>query len=107
MRRYVISFGDSDKYMVSYDGSISDFRKSDKLQSIKDRVDDYLKAQFPTDGYEEVVPLQVEESDGDLGYPNLDLVGIEELLKSVKRQVQIQREGFELNNNAPYDDVES
>ena len=103
MKKYAISFGDSDKYIVSFDGSMDEFLKSDKLRVLKERVSAYLKEKFPTGGYSDTVRLNVEDGEGDIGYRSLDDAGIDELLKSVKRQVEVLRDVEEINNNAPFD----
>ena len=105
MKKYAVSFGDSDKYIVSFDGSKQEFEKSDKLRVIKDRVAEYLKEKFPVGGYSETVELNVEEASGDKGFQNLDEAGLESLLHSVGRQVEVLLEGEELTNNAPYDKI--
>lgn len=102
MKTYSISFGDSDRYNVSFNGSKEEFEKSDKLRVIKERIGDFLKERFPSGGYSRLVNLTIEDSD-NTEYPDLDRVGIEPLLKSIKRQVEVMREVKELNNNAPFD----
>ena len=105
MKNYLISFGDSDKYIVPFDGSREEFVHSEKFREIEDRVFDYLKQQFPTGGYRDVLGVDVEEArDGD-SYPVLDRAGFDKLLNSVKRQVEVWRQDNEMNNNAPYDQL--
>ena len=104
MKKYAISFGDSDKYIVTFQGSKEEFENSDKLRVITDRVKDYLKETFPTGGYADAIELNIEDGDGK-DYEDLETAGIDALLKSVKRQVEVLREGEELNNNAPFDQL--
>lgn len=104
-KSYLVSFGDSTKYRVSFDGTKEEFENSDKLKDIKKKVADYLKEKFPTGGYAEVVELDVADDDGGSGYKDLDKAGMDDLLESVATQVEVQREGLELNNNAPFDNI--
>ena len=104
-RNYIVSFGDSNKYSVSFDGTKEEFENSGLLKDIKNKVCAYLKEKFPTGGYADTVRIDVEDSDGHGKYPELDKTGIEDLLESVKRQVEVMREGKELNNNAPFDNI--
>ena len=103
-RTYIVSFGDSTRYRVNFDGTKEEFEVSDKLREIKTRVNDYLKEKFPTGGYADVVKISVADDDGR-DFPDLDKVGLDDLLKSVTTQVEVMREGFELNNNAPFDKI--
>lgn len=104
-RNYIVSFGDSNKYRVSFPGSKEEFEKSDLLKGLKDKVCDYLKGKFPTGGFADTVRIDVEDSDGRGNYPELDKTNLEDLLKSLARQVEVMREGKELNNNAPFDKI--
>lgn len=101
-RKYVISFGDSTKYRISYDGTLKDFENSDKLRIIKDKVNDFLKSEFPDGGYHHLTELTVAEDDGR-DYTDFDKEGFSHLLDSLKTQVEVMKDTFELNNNAPYD----
>ena len=103
-RSYIVSFGDSTRYRVAYDGSKEEFEASEKLRDIKNKVFDFLKEKFPTGGYEDAVKISVADDDGR-SFPDLDNAGCDELLKSVARQVEVLREGKELNNNAPFDRI--
>lgn len=104
MKNYIISFGDSAKYRVSFDGTRDEFEKSDKLLSIREKVNDYLKKEFPADDYEAVTRLNVNDDDGG-DYESFDDAGIGSLLESVKTQVEVELDTEELNNNAPYDQL--
>ena len=104
MKKYIISFGDSDKYYVNFEGSLEEFKKSAKLEDIKRIVSDYLKKDFPGGGYSDAVDLNVYE-DEQTDCRELDKNGIESLLNSVKKQVEVKNDTGELNNNAPYDEI--
>lgn len=101
-RSFIVSFGDSTRYKVYYPGTLEEFKASDKLREIKERVASFLKEKFPTGGYEDVVKISLADDDGR-DFPDLDKTGIDDLLKSVERQVEVMRDGKELNNNAPFD----
>lgn len=99
-----MSFGDSTRYRVAFDGDKEAFLSSEKLKDIKKKVDSFLKEKFPTGGYADVVEMSVADDDGR-DFPDLDKESIDSLLKSVETQVKVLREGKELNDNAPYDKI--
>ena len=101
-RKYLISFGDSPRYRVTFDGSRDEFENSGKLRDICKKVEDFLKAEFPMGGYEEAVTLAVADDDGR-DYPDLDKEGLDNLLDSVKTQIEVEEDTDELNLNAPFD----
>lgn len=101
-RKYLISFGDSTRYRVAFDGNRDEFENSDKLRGIRREVEDFLKKEFPTGGYDDIVELTVADDDGR-DYTDLDKDGLADLLQSVKTQVEVQRDTDEINLNAPFD----
>lgn len=103
-RSFIVSFGDSTRYKMFFDGTKEEFEASDKLKEIKDKVSSFLKEKFPTGGYEETVEINVADDDGR-DYKDLEKVGLNDLLKSLECQVEVMREGKELNNNAPFDKI--
>ena len=104
MNKYLVSFGDSDKYAVEFPGKLEEFKNSDFVKGLEDKVEGFLKEKFPTGGYEETVEINVADDDGR-DYKDLDKVGFNDLLKSLECQVEVMREGKELNNNAPFDNI--
>ena len=102
-RRYLVGFGDSDRYRITFAGDRDAFLHSEILRELEERVDEFLRKEFPTGGYEAVTSLYVADDDGR-PVRDLDDNNIADLLHSVKRQVEVMREGLELNNNAPYDE---
>lgn len=103
-KSFIISFGDSDKYRVAYPGTLAEFEKSEKFRDIKETVADYLQKKFPSGEYGSTVEVTVSEDDGNVGYPDLDKFSMDELLKSVDRQVEVLQQNNEMNLNAPYDE---
>ena len=104
-KSYIVSFGDSTKYSVGFEGTKEEFLNSDKFAEIKKKVFDYLAKEFPTGGYSHLMEIDVTDDDGKSGSNDLDKVGMEALLDSVKTQVEVMRDGKELNNNAPFDNI--
>lgn len=102
MSKYLISFGDSNKYEIDFPGSIDEFKKSDKVKDILDKVDNFLKEKFPAGNFKDVVPLHIEEADGK-DYPKLDTANISDLLKNAMTQIGVEKFTDKLNLNAPFD----
>lgn len=102
MSKYLVSFGDSDKYEVDFPGSLEEFKKSDKVNDILSKVEGFLKEKFPAVNVKDIVPLHIEETDGK-DYPKLDASKISDLLKNVMTQIGVEKFTDKLNLNAPFD----
>lgn len=102
MSKYLVSFGDSDKYEVDFPGSLEEFKGSDKIKELKDKVENYLKEKFPLGNFADIVPLHIEETEGG-NYPKLDLSNIGEILKNAVTQIGVEKFTDKLNLNAPFD----
>ena len=102
MSKYLVSFGDSDKYEVDFPGKLDEFKNSDIVKGLKDKVTSYLKEKFPSGNFENVVPLHIEEADGN-DYPKLDMSKISDLLKNAVTQIGVEKFTDKLNLNAPFD----
>ena len=102
MSKYLVSFGDSDKYEVEFPGSLEEFKKSDKVKGLMEKVESFLKEKFPAGNFKDVVPLHIEEADGK-DYPKLDVSKISELLKNAATQIGVEKFTDKLNLNAPFD----
>lgn len=103
MSKYLVSFGDSDKYELDFPGSFDEFKNSDVVKGLKDKVEDFLKGKFPMGNFEDIIPLHVEEAQGDTQYEKLDLSKIGDLLKNAMTQVGVEKFTDKLNLNAPFD----
>lgn len=102
MGKYLVSFGDSDKYEVDFPGKLDEFKNSDIVKGLKDKVESFLKDKFPMGGFADVVPLHIEEADGK-DYPKLDMSKISDLLKNTMTQIGVDKFTDKLNLNAPFD----
>ena len=102
MSKYIVSFGDSDKYEVDFPGSLDEFKNSEIVKGLKDKVEGFLKEKFPTGNFEDIVPLHIAESDGG-NYEKLDLSKITDLIKNAVTQIGVEKFTNKLNLNAPFD----
>ena len=102
MSKYLVSFGDSDKYEVDFPGTLDQFKKSDKVKDLVDKVESFLKEKFPMGNFKDVIPLHIEEADGK-DYPKLDTSKISDLLKNAVTQIGVEKFTDKLNLNAPFD----
>ena len=103
MSKYLVSFGDSDKYEVDFPGNLEAFKNSEVVKDLKDKAMSLLKDKFPMAGnIENVVPLHIEEADGK-DYPKLDMSKISDLLKNAATQLGVEKFTDKLNLNAPFD----
>lgn len=102
MGKYLVSFGDSNKYEVDFPGSLDQFKDSDIVKNLKDKVEEFLKEKFPAGNFKDVVPLHVEEADGN-NYEKLDLSKISDLIKNAVTQIGVEKFTDKLNLNAPFD----
>ena len=102
MSKYLVSFGDSDKYEVDFPGKLDEFKNSDIVKGLEEKVQSFLKEKFPMGNFAEIVPLHVEEADGK-DYPKLDMSKISDLLKDAVTQIGVEKFTNKLNLNAPFD----
>ena len=102
MSKYLVSFGDSDKYEVDFPGKLDEFKNSEIVKGLEDKVASYLKDKFPMGNFADIVPLHIEEADGK-DYPKLDMSQISELLKNAVTQIGVEKFTDKLNLNAPFD----
>ena len=101
MSKYIVSIGDSDKYAIEFNGNKNEFLNSDVYKGFKDKIEGYLKKEFPAGGFSAVDVIKVEEGDSD--YPPLTDDNFKVLLDSAKRQAQVLNRTDEQNLNAPFD----
>lgn len=103
MNKYLVSFGDSDKYEIDFPGSLDEFKNSDKVKELKQKAEDFLKGKFPAGNFADIVPLHIEEADGKTDYKKLDAATITDLLKNAVTQIGVEKLTDKLNLNAPFD----
>lgn len=103
MSKYLVSFGDSDKYEVDFPGTLDQFKNSDTVKGLKDKVESFVKDKFPMGDFSDMIPLHIEEADGKSGYEKLDMSKITDLLKNLVTQVGVEKFTNKLNLNAPFD----
>ena len=103
MSKYLVSFGDSDKYEVDFPGKIDEFKNSDMVKGIKEKAMSFVKDKFPmASNLENILPLHIQEADGK-DYPKLDMSKISDLVKNAATQVGVEKFTDKLNLNAPFD----
>ena len=105
MKAFILSFGDSGKFIVPFDGSLEEFEKSEKLKQIKDKLYEAVKDKLPTETHKDVLDIQIEEcTSAESDYRMLDENNFEKLKKEMERQVEVKAGYQNLNKNARYDD---
>ncbi len=88
-KAYVISFGDSEKYSVPFDGSLEEFEHSKELKHIIDTIYDYVKEKYPADEVKKVMEPRIEKIDQrDEVYPVLNADNLGKLKHEVDRQLE-------------------
>ena len=106
MKAFIVSFGDSEKYSVPFDGTREEFLHSEEFKHIKDSVFDYVKTKFPEAKYEDVIFPEVEDiTRHDQDYPVLDADNLGKLKHDVARQVEVKRQDKKMDSDAPYSNV--
>ncbi|MDE5887095.1 MAG: hypothetical protein K2G90_06280 [Muribaculaceae bacterium] len=103
---YIVSFGDSDKYSVPFDGSKEEFEHSSEFKHIKDAVYDYVKSKFPEAKFEDLLAPKVEvPTERDEVYSVLDADTLGKLKHDAARQVEVKMGDTSLNSDAPYSNI--
>lgn len=106
MKAFIVSFGDSEKYSVPFDGSREEFLHSEEFKHIKDSVFDYVKTKFPEAKYEDVISPKVEEiTERDQNYSVLNADNLGKLKHDVARQVEVMRQDKKFDSDAPYSNI--
>lgn len=104
MSKYLVSFGDSDKYEVDFPGDLDSFKKSDIVKNLKEKAESFLKEKFPMGNFSDIVPLHIEETSGS-DYEKLDLSKIQDLLANAVKQIGVEKFTDKLNLNAGFDKI--
>lgn len=103
---FIVSFGNSDKYAVSFDGSKEEFEKSDTFRHIKDDVIGAVKEKFPEAACKFSLTPKVEDAPDDKAqYPILDPENLEKLKRDALRQIEVKMQDKTLNSDAPYSGI--
>ncbi|MDE6577062.1 MAG: hypothetical protein K2J82_04945 [Muribaculaceae bacterium] len=103
---YIVSFGDSDKYSVPFDGSKEEFEHSSEFKHIKDAVFDYVKSKFPAAKFDELIAPKVEvPTEKDEVYSVLNEDNLGKLKHDVERQVEVKMQNKKLDSDAPYSNI--
>lgn len=103
VKNYIVSFGDSGKYLVPFDGDKDEFEKSHLFQNIKSSVFDYVKRKFPAVDINAVLPFKVETSDGySADYSVIDNENIVKIKHDAARQVEVMMQDKKMNDTAPF-----
>lgn len=97
---YIVSFGNSNTYSVSAPLD---------ADTLRNTIIERLKEKFPMGNVKAIVTIDVREVDEATaaGYPALDS-GAEKAVEAIlNREMQVNADEMELNNNAPYAVTES
>lgn len=101
---FIVSFGDSNKYFVPFDGTIDEFMKSAEFIGIRDGIYSYVKSQFPSAHISaDLQPAVHPAGDEDSDYSVFDEKTVEDLKKKSAREVEVELADKRLNLNAPED----
>lgn len=110
---YIVSFGDSSKFKVKFDGTTDELENSPCLTGIKKRLVEFLKdkvaegshaERFATPQIKEVSPDDKKEYEG---YPEFNESAIPEIEKTLLCEVENMRSLKELSKNAPFADADT
>lgn len=108
---YIVSFGDSDKYRLSYtDADLEGADKDSPLVKLENELNAYLKERFPESTFAYFTTPKVTELDPShesqyMQYPELDAAAIEAIKKVLVKEVEEMNSARELNDNAPWADA--
>lgn len=113
-RVYIVSFGDSDKYVVEFDDkdNVDPYHHTNPLTGVEKELKDYLDSLFPGQPTAYFTTPKVIEVDRDHkdkyeGYPPLDAKAVEEIKAVLKRGMEMREEDQELNSDAPFARIKS
>ena len=110
---YIVSFGDSAKFRVPFNGSKEELENSEELTALSKELYDYLKkkAGEAADVIPYVTPVVTKTYPSDAekyaGYPELSSASIQDLKATLLNEVQDMMSNSELNREDPYATADS
>ena len=108
-RTYLVSFRNSDKYLVRFDGTKEELEQSPQFKAIEQKIATYMQQHFATDREIDKLTVpdieEVEESSRYDGYQTLDLTAVDSLKQSLTREAKNILDQKQMDRNAPFDDI--
>lgn len=106
---YLISFGDSDKYRIPFDGTLEQLEKSSLISTVRSEIESFVKSKIKSGSEVKTYALpqirEVSKDDKDIEqYRLFDSSAIQEIKNMILSEVQDMDSLRELNRNAPFDD---
>lgn len=103
---YLVSFGNSDKYVLRD----TEIGEKSELTKIEAELNAFLRSKFPDDTFAYFTTPRVDEissshSEEYASYPALDGVAIESIKKVLAREVEDLEANRRINDNAPFANV--
>lgn len=108
---YIISFGNSSQYRMMYDGSKEQLEKSTRMSAIKNELIEFIKDKVPMGSHAERYATpeihEVENRDAAkyADYIDFDSVAVEDIKKTLLRDVENMLEQKQMDSNAPYGNI--
>lgn len=105
-KTYIVSFGDSDKYSVAFNGSREELIKSDNFRHIVDELKNCLKNDFPAGNFDDLISPDVREATpADKGYPELTPDTVRQMIHTLKREAEVINANKKLDSDAPFSNI--
>ncbi|MBD5355822.1 MAG: hypothetical protein HDR88_02295 [Bacteroides sp.] len=105
-KTYIVSFGDSDSYSVTFNGSRDQLLHSDNFRKIVDDLKDCLKKDFPAGNYDELISPKIREANPtDKGYAELTPDAVRQIMHTLKREGEVLNANRRLDSDAPYSNI--
>lgn len=105
-RMYVVSFGHSDKYLIT--GTRHEVEH--RLHAVEKEFNDALKAKYPDEPFAYFTTPRLTEVDPSheqkyAGYRQFDDQAVAEIRKILGREIKDMEDTREINSDAPFSDV--
>lgn len=107
-RLYIISFGNSVKYRMMYDGTKEELEKSPKMSALKNELADYIIKKVPMGSHAcrfaqpEIHEVYREDEHKYDDYQDFNAVAVDDIKKVLLREVENMLDQKELDNNAQF-----
>lgn len=108
---YIISFGNSSQYRMMYDGSKEQLEKSPRMSALKNELIEFIKDKVPMGSHaERYATLEIHEVENRdaakyADYIDFDSVAVEDIKKTLLRDVENMLEQKQMDSNAPYGNI--
>lgn len=108
-KTYLVSFRNSDKYLVRFDGTKEELEQSPQFKAIEQEIATYMHRHFATNHEIDKLTVpdieEVEDPSKYEGYQTLDPAAVDSLKQSLTLEAKNILDQKQMDRNAPFDSI--